>query len=109
VSKSTAAEQIQRVNMTVQLLKDKTSSTEVLEALITRYGVSRRQAFRYLRQAQTNTVPVPVPSVKTVFTVKLPGDLAEQIRRHAQSCHRTISDVVEEALRDYLSPRKRYG
>lgn len=109
VTKSTAAEQIQRVNQAVQLLSKKKPSSEVLDALISRYGVSRRQAFRYLRQAQENAVLVPVPVAKTVFTVKLPGDLAEQIRRRAQGCHQTISEVVSDALRAYLTQGKSHG
>ncbi len=109
MSKSSAAEQIQRVNTAVQLLSDKTRSSEVLTALTSRYGVSRRQAFRYLRQAQENAVLLPVPTAKTVFTVKLPGDLAEQIRRQARGSLLTISEVVAEALRAYLAQGKKHG
>ena len=107
--KSSAAEQIQRVNTAVQLLSDKNPSSEVLTALTSCYGVSRRQAFRYLRQAQENAVLLPVPAAKTVFTVKLPRDLAEQIRRRAKGCHQTISEVVAEALRAYLAKGKKHG
>ena len=108
VTKSSAAEQIQRVNQAVQLLSEKKPFSEVLDALISRYGVSRRQAFRYLRQAQANRVLLPVPAVKTVFTVKLPCDLVAQIRQRAQRGQQTISQVVAEALRAYLSPGKRH-
>jgi hypothetical protein len=109
VSKSSAAEQIQRVNMAVQMLNDQTPSPEVLATLTTRYGVSRRQAFRYLRQAQANAVLLPVPTAKTVFTVKLPADLAEQIRQRARHSQQTISAVVAEALRAYLKRGTGHG
>ena len=109
MSKSSAAEQIQRVNMAVQLMSDKTPSAEVVAALAIRYGVSRRQAFRYLRLAQGQSVPLPVPVAKTVFTVKLPGDLADQIRRHARQCHQSISQVVTAALRGYLETGEKHG
>jgi hypothetical protein len=106
---SSAAEQIQRVNMAVQLMSDKTPSAEVVASLVTRYGVSRRQAFRYLRLAQGQPVPLPVPVAKTVFTVKLPGDLADQIRQRARQCHQSISGVVAEALRNYLEKGEKHG
>ena len=109
MTKSSAAEQIQRVNTAVQLLGEKTPSPKVLDLLITRYGVSRRQAFRYVRQAQANAVVLPVPAAKTVFTVKLPSDLAVQIRQRAQRGHQTISAVVAEALTAYLAQGKRHG
>ena len=134
MTKSSAAEQIQRVNMAVQLLSDKTPSAEVLDALVSRYGVSRRQAFRYLRQAQTNAVVLPVPAVKTVFTVKLPGAEFYQGRGDAESVaefirvYRLRNDaynaplyllgesygvtrcaLVAEALRAYLAQGKRHG
>lgn len=100
---------MQRVNMAVQLMNEKKPSSEVLDTLVSRYGVSRRQAFRYLRQAQANAALLPVPALKTVFTVKLPCDLAAQIRQRAQQCQQTISQVVAEALRAYLASGKRYG
>ena len=109
MSKSSAAEQIQRVNIAVQLMSDKTPSAEVVAALATRYGVSRRQAFRYLRLAQGQSVPLPVPVAKTVFTVKLPGDLADEIRQRARQCHQSISEVVAEALRRYLEIGEKHG
>jgi hypothetical protein len=46
-------------------------------ALAARYGVSRRQAFRYLRLAQNQSNPLPVPLANTVFTVTLPDGLAD--------------------------------
>jgi hypothetical protein len=109
VSKSSAAEQIQRVNMVIQLMSDKTPSAEVVAMLTTRYGVSRRQAFRYLRLAQDQSVPLPVPVAKTVFTVKLPGDLADQIRQQARQSHQSISELVTAALRGYLQTGEKHG
>jgi predicted transcriptional regulator len=44
---------------------------------------------------------VPGPSV--VFTVKLPGALAEQIRAYARARDMTISAAVSGALSAYLA------
>lgn len=109
MSKSSAAEQLQRVNMAVQMMSVKTPSVEVVAWLAARYGVSRRQAFRYLRLAQAQRVPLPIPAAKTVFTVKLPGDLAEQIRQRARQGQQSISEVVAEALQDYLARGQKHG
>jgi hypothetical protein len=97
------------VNATVSLLSQKTSPSEVLDLLITRYGISRRQAYRYFQQAQAAAGPVPVPEVKGVFTVKLPVSLIRQVRQQARREGGGISPWVEEALRRSLSHIQSHG
>ena len=109
MSKSSAAEQIQRVNMAVQLLSEKIPSAEIVSALATRYRVSRRQAFRYWRLAQDHAIPLPVPLPKTVFTVKLPQDIVDRIRHRARVRQQSISEVVAEALRGFLERGEKHG
>jgi hypothetical protein len=87
------------VNATVSLLKEKASAPEVLDFLSARYGISRRQAYRYFQQAQDAGGPVPVPEVKGVFTVKLPVSLIGQVRQQARRERGGISRWVEAALR----------
>jgi hypothetical protein len=86
----------------VSLLKKKTSPQEALSWLITHYGISRRQAYRYLQQAQTAPGPLPVPEAKKVFTVKLSVGLIRQVRQQARRGGGTISQWVEAALRRNL-------
>ena len=100
--KSTEAEQVRRVNLTVSLLQDKTSPAEVLEQLAARYRVSRRQAYRYLKLAQQANAPLPVPEPKIVFTVKLSPTLVGRVRRRARAEKRSISDWVDQVLRRSL-------
>lgn len=109
MTKSSAAEQVRRVNMTVSLLQRKTASRRVLVRLITRYGFSRRQAYRYLQQARQTAGPLPVPEAKAVFTVKLPQRLIVQVRRRARQQRCSISLWVEQALRRWLTLPKRHG
>jgi len=108
VTKSSAAEQIRRVNLTVSLLKRKASS-QVLARLVARYGLSRRQAYRYLQQARQALGPLPVPEAKIVFTVKLPERLIVQVRQRARQQRGSISLWVEQALRRGLTQPKRHG
>jgi hypothetical protein len=109
VAKSSESEQARRVNVTVSLLKKKTSSPEVLGWLIAHYGISRRQAYRYLQEAQTTPGPLPVPEAKGVFTVKLPVSLIRQVRQRARRERGAISLWVESALRRSLNPRQGHG
>lgn len=109
MTKSSAAEQVRRVNVTVRLLQRKSSSPEVLARLITRYGYSRRQAYRYLQQARQAVGPLPIPETKAVFTVKLPERLIVQVRQRARAQRCSISLWVEQALRRWLTQPKRHG
>jgi len=109
VTKSSDAEQARRVNVTLSLLEKKTSPSKVLGRLIAHYGLSRRQAYRYLQQAQRITAPLPVPETKAVFTVKLARGLIADVRRQAQRQNCSISDWVDRSLRQSLKQLKGHG
>ena len=109
MTKSSESEQARRVNATVSLLKRKASRSEVLSWLIAHYGFSRRQAYRYLQQAQNVHGPLTVPEAKRVFTVKLSISLIRQVRQQARREGGAISQWVESALRRSLKLRQGHG
>ncbi len=109
MTKSSEPEQARRVNATVSLLRQKTSPSEVLSWLIVHYGLSRRQAYRYLQQAQNARGPLAVPEAKRVFTVKLSISLIRQIRQQARREGGAISRWVESALRRSLKLPQGHG
>ena len=109
MTKSSESQQARRVNATVSLLNQKASASEVLSWLMNRYGISRRQAYRYFRQAQAVQGPVAIPEAKRVFTVKLPESLIGQVRRQARLQGGTISQWVEAALRRSLNAPQSHG
>lgn len=109
MTKSSESEQARRVNATVSLLKQKASPSEVLSWLIGHYGLSRRQAYRYLQQAQNAHGPLAVPEAKRVFTVKLSVSLIRQVRQQARREGGAISQWVELALRRSLKLRQGHG
>jgi len=109
VAKSSEAEKARRVNATINLLKQRTSASRILSEIVARYGLSRRQAYRYLQQAQRAASPLPVPDQKAVFTVKLPRTLITQVRRQAGQQRSSISAWVEHALRLGLEQSKSHG
>jgi predicted HicB family RNase H-like nuclease len=97
------------VNATLRLLKQKTSPPKVLSWLIAQYRLSRRQAYRYLQQAQSGRGPLPIPEAKRVFTVKLSVSLIRQVRQQARREGGAISQWVEAALRRSLKLRQGHG
>ena len=109
MAKSSEAEQAQRVNATIQLIDKKGSGSEVLREIMSRYGLSRRQAYRYLHLAQQAGAPLAIPDDKSVFTVKLPRPLIVHVRRQARQERTSISAWVEQALRVRLGQSKTHG
>lgn len=107
--RATSIQHVQRTNLAVSLLHRQTPAPTVLARLMARYQLSRRQAYRYLAQAIGQSAPLPVPGVKTVFTVKLPLTLVSQIRRQAQRQEQRLSDWVAQALQDYLQRGPPHG
>ncbi|WP_351237836.1 hypothetical protein [Streptomyces sp. NPDC002133] len=99
-------EYARRVNAAVDLLAAEAPVAEAARALAAQYGVSIRQAHRYVEQAVAQG-RVAVPEANVVFTVKLPGSLAEQVREHARASEATVSSVVAQALADYLDVEAR--
>jgi len=109
VPKSSEAEKARRVNATINLLEQQTSASRVLVEIIARYGLSRRQAYRYLQQAQRTAWPLTIPEEKSVFTVKLPRSLIKEVRREAGREGASISAWVERVLRLGLEQSKSHG
>jgi Ribbon-helix-helix protein, copG family len=102
-----AIEYATRINAAVVLVEAGMPVAEATTALASRWGVSQRQAHRYVDAAVTGgQVPVPEPSV--VFTVKLPAALAQRVRAHARDRGITISAAVTRALTEFVT-RSRPG
>ena len=95
--------------MALDLLKKKTPPPEVAAALAARFDLSARQAYRYVQQAQRVAKPLALPEPKAVFTVKLPPRLIQRVRRRARARRQPISQVVTEALQQFLTPPNRHG
>lgn len=105
MSRASAIEHVQRLNMAIELLK-KNSSRQALSLLCAQFHLSTRQAYRYLKEAESLAVPLPLPEAKAVFTVKLPESLITQVRRAAHTQGQSISDVVALALAASLRKQK---
>jgi len=105
VTRSSKAQQAQRVNTTIQLLRTEASPARLLTKLMARYGLSRRQAYRYLDLARHASGPVPVPEEQMVFSVKLSRRLIAQVRQRARRQDCALNQWVDQALRQSLEPK----
>ena len=97
---------VERLNAVRSLLKGGSGREEVVSEIMARFGVSRRQAYRYMEEAQKKRKVVPEP--KIVFTVKLPESLVSLVRHVADSTGESLSAIVTQALKAFLR-RRGYG
>jgi hypothetical protein len=98
-----------RVNRAVELSVDR-SPADAVRALQAEYGLSERQARRYVNAARAMPEGVVVPERTAVFTVRLAPSLIAGLRRHARSRGQTLSAATAEAVRLYLDhTRERHG
>lgn len=100
--KSSKTEQARRINTAVALLR-KYPISKAVSVLAERYQISKRQAYRYVKDAKTGGDQIPVPDKKIAFTVKLPEDLTRSLRQHAKAKGLTLSAIVTKALETYLN------
>jgi DNA-binding transcriptional regulator LsrR (DeoR family) len=99
--RASADERARRINVAAGLLDDGVTVPEATRELAGRFGLSERQARRYVDQARQRG-PVAVPEPTVVFTVRLPEGLVAGLRRHANATGRTLSSLVAEAIESLL-------
>jgi hypothetical protein len=100
--RSTDTQKAHRLNAAYSLLVRGFSVAEATMTLSNDFAISRRQASRYVRQARTLDVPVPVVEPAIPVTVKLPEDVARHLRAHAASSGLTQGEIVARALKAFL-------
>ena len=81
---------------------------EAAVALSREFGLSRRQAYRYLELARAGAPPLAAENSVTI-TLKMPESLARGLRDHASKCGVTTSEVVRQAVVTFLSAKRRHG
>jgi len=102
MGRSSDTARAERLNTALRLLSETETYAEAARALVEAYGMSTRQAYRYLHEAQGQPAPVPIPHPKIPFTVKLPATLVEPVRTYAREQEEPLSDLVARALETYL-------
>jgi predicted transcriptional regulator len=107
-SRADDARYVERVNAAADLIDEGMSTADAAATLASQFGVSARQAHRYVDRASV-TGRRPVPETSIVFTVKLPASLAARVRKKAARSGVTISALVAEALTEFLARNRGRG
>jgi hypothetical protein len=102
MTRSSAAEHAERINAALELLKEYDSPSKAAEEVSVRFGISRSQAYRYVRKAGGMSEKMVVPGHKIPFTIKLSQDLIQTLRDYTVSTGKTLSEVVTQALESFL-------
>ena len=77
--RSTRVQKAERLRAARRLLADEIGMAEAAMALSRTFGLSRRQAYRYLELARAGT-PAPVAENSVTITLKMPESLARGLR-----------------------------
>lgn len=78
-------------------------------ALSRAFGLSRRQAYRYLELARVGAPARPMAAGSITITLRMPEELAEALRAHAIEQGVTTSEVVRQAVAVLLAAQRRAG
>jgi predicted DNA-binding transcriptional regulator YafY len=107
--KSSNTERAMRINAAVALIKKHSTVARAVAVMADQYNISKRQAYRYIQEAQRVGANVPIPEPKIAFTVKLSPNLIQAIRDHAKISGMNLSEVVTQALEKILYKGRRRG
>jgi predicted DNA-binding transcriptional regulator YafY len=102
MARASDIQKAERLNLARTLLREREQLPEAVEYLAAACSISRRQAYRYLQQAQQLKRPVPVGDAKVSFTIKLSRSLVARLRTYATSTGLTLSEIVSRALQAVL-------
>ena len=98
MARASDPQKAERLNLARTLLREYAHLPEAAEHLAQDCSISRRQAYRYLEQAQHLKHPVPVGDAKVSFTVKLSRRLVDRLRDYAASTGLTLSEIANRAF-----------
>ena len=107
MTRSTKAERARQLNAARDLLQRLVALPKAARRLSRKFGLSERQAYRYLQEASRLRQPVQVPEATVAVTLKLPPSTVELLRKYARSSGLTIGAIVTAALHAFLRMRKK--
>ncbi|MBF6571813.1 MAG: hypothetical protein IVW54_23505 [Candidatus Binataceae bacterium] len=109
MARSTDAQRAERLNAAHSLLARGTGMAEAVLSLSRRFGLSRRQAYRYLQEALAigHAVPLVAPSVP--ITLKMPANVVHDVRAYSVISGLTLSEIVTRAITAFLAAVRGHG
>ena len=105
MARSTQAQRAERVRAAQELLARGTSMVEAAVALSRDFGLSRRQAYRYLEEAQAVASPPVVAEASVTITLKIPSNIVRELRAYSAISGLTISEIVRRAISAFCRQR----
>jgi predicted DNA-binding transcriptional regulator YafY len=109
MTRSTNTQKSERLNAAYLLLTRGTGMAEAATALSRLFGISLRQAYRYLEEARTIGHPVPIAEPSVPITFKIPGDVIRQLRAYSAASSLTLGEIVTRAIKAFLAAAHRHG
>ncbi len=107
--KSSNKERARRVNAAHTFIKKHDTIAQAVNAMVAQYGISKRQAYRYIHEAQKIGTPIAIPESKIAFTVKLTPNLIQKLRQYSIQSGISLSQIVTLALETFLRRGRRRG
>jgi hypothetical protein len=107
--KSTNTERARRINAALSLIKKCDTVAQAVHAIELQYGISKRQAYRYVQEAQKIGRRIPIPESKVAFTIKLPLSLIQSLRQYSEQSDLSLGEIVSQALETFLHKGRQRG
>jgi hypothetical protein len=82
---------------------------EAAVALSRDFGLSRRQAYRYLEEAQAVASPPVVAEASVTIALKIPSNIVRELRAYSAISGLTMSEIVRRAISGFLSAARGHG
>lgn len=109
MARSTRSQKARRLNAAYALLGEGREAGEAVAQLAERFGLSRRQAYRYVQAARDMSAPVDVAEGSVPVTLKIPRSLLDALRTHARRSGVSMSEIASRALARFLRESARHG
>ena len=109
MTRSTKADKARKLNAARNLLERHIERSEAAQSLSRKFGLSRRQAYRYLEEAAQLPHPVEVVEATVPITLKLSPRIVRELRSYARRSGRTMGEIVSGALQAFFGALRRHG
>ena len=107
--RATKADKARFLNRAYRLLERQMEVAEAAQQLARKFALSRRQAYRYLEQANALSAPVAAVEPMVAITFKLPVSTVRDLRAYARRSGLTLGQIVTQALAALLGALRRRG
>ena len=107
--RSTDAQKAERLNAAHSLLAGGTGMAETVALLSRQFGISRRQGYRYVQEAQVIGHAVAIVATSVPITLKMPANVVRDVRAYSATSGLTISEIVTRAIATFLLAVRGHG